>query len=148
MAGAWKRLAALQALRRELGLKWYGGAPRKMGRVLTMAEEAKRSLEVEARALEARLPADVMTAPIEGLPAAAALGRAALSGIYQLIRIVEQPLDLADLKQQRLIGDMALGASKLLARAAEGEFRARKSNAIEELLAQISLENRENAKKG
>src|SRR5262249_23186340 len=58
---------------------------------------------------------------IESLSLPEALG-AALSGINQLIRIIEQPLDPAVLKQQRLIGEMSLGAGRLYMSAAEGEF--------------------------
>lgn len=81
-----------------------------------------------------------MLQAIESLAPATALGRAALSGLRQLIRIIEQPLDLGDLKQQRLIGDMSLGASRLLARAAEGEFRGRRSDTIDRLLREIAAE--------
>jgi len=83
------------------------------------------------------LPPDIMTVPIESLSAPQALGRVSLSGLYQLARIVEQPLDMDNLKQQRLIGDMALGANKLLKSHAEGE---RNHDLIGRLLAALEAE--------
>ena len=71
---------------------------------------------------------------------AEALGRAALSGSYQLIRIIEQELDFNDLKQQRLIGDMSAVALRLFVRAADGEYKARQTDALGELLAEIRAE--------
>jgi hypothetical protein len=98
--------------------------------------EAKDRLEADLATLSRELmPVDGL--PIEQLPAPQALGRAALGGLQQLIRIIEQPLDLDDLKQQRLVGDMSVAACKLFMRAAEGEFQARKQGALEQLLAEI-----------
>jgi hypothetical protein len=108
-----------------------------------MAERAKRELVARAAELEAHLPADVMTQPVESLAPAEALGRAALSGIHQLIRIIEEPLAMGlepeALKQRRLIGDMSLGAGKLYMRAAEGEFQQRKAGALDQLLEEIRV---------
>lgn len=141
MEAAWKaRRTYIERLHR-MGLKVPGGRPPGRGKVTSMADRAKVVLLAQAGELEAGLPADIMERPVESLPPAAALGRAALSGLRQLIRIIEQPLNLEDLKQQRLLGDMSLGAVKMLARTAEGEFRARRSDAIEKLLAQIAAEN-------
>jgi hypothetical protein len=69
------------------------------------------------------------------------LGRAALSGLQQLIRIIEQPLDLREditaYKQQRLIGDMAVAAGKLYMRAAEGAFRQKRDTELVKLLERL-----------
>jgi hypothetical protein len=120
-----------------MGLRWPGGAPRKIEKVLSMAEEAKATIGAAIVELEAALPVDIMSGPIEGLPAAHALARVSLSGLYQLGRIVEQPLDMDNLKQQRLIGDMALGANKLFKSHAEGE---RNTDLIGRLLELLEAE--------
>lgn len=123
-----------------LGLKAPGGRPRKLGKVATMVERAKTALIEQSAELRAAMPSDVMLRAVETLTPAEALGRSALSGLYQLIRIVEQPIDLADLKQQRLIADIALGTTKLFARAAEGEFRARRDDAVMQLIEKLAAE--------
>jgi hypothetical protein len=105
-----------------------------------MAEQAKQALVVEAREVEASLPADVMTRTVEELAPAEALGRAALSGARQLIRIVEQELNPADLKQCRLIGDMSVAALKLRVRVAEGSLQERRTDAILQTLEMIAKE--------
>jgi len=102
-----------------------------------VAEEAKATLGELVTVLEAALPADVCDLPIDDLTAPQALGRASLVGARQLVRIVELPLDPENLKQMRLIGDMALGANKLLARHAQGE---RNHDMIGRLLAAIEAE--------
>lgn len=102
-----------------------------------MVDEAKVTIGQAIVELEEALPPDIMKVPIESLSGAQALGRVSLSGLYQLGRIVEQPLDLDNLKQQRLIGDMALGANKLLKSHAEGE---RNHDLIGRLLAALEAE--------
>jgi len=103
-----------------------------------MAEDAREHLSRQIVVLERALPADVMTRRIEDLAPADALGRGALSGLHQLIRIVEQPLDMSGspeaLKQQRLIGDMAVAGARLYMRAAEGAFKPKQSNTLITLL--------------
>lgn len=131
------RFEAKRALYRALGLPWFGGAPRKREKVLSMAEEAKAAVSTAIVELEELLPLDVRTLPIDQLTAPQALGRASLAGLHQLVRIVEQPLDFDDLKQVRLIGDMALGANKLLQRHAQGE---RNHDLIGKLLAALEAE--------
>lgn len=86
-----------------------------------MVDEAKATISSAIVELEDALPPDIMKVPIESLSAPQALGRVSLSGLYQLGRIVEQKIRTKDLKQQRLIGDMALGANKLLKSHADGE---------------------------
>jgi hypothetical protein len=139
MAGGHERWLAQ---RHAAGLKAAGGRPRKLHPVARMAEQAKRHLVERASELEAELPVDVVTAPIESLEPPEALGRATLSGIHQLIRIIEQPLDMSGgataLKQQRLIGDLALGAGKLFMRVAEDEFQRRKSDGLREFLKRLN----------
>jgi len=141
---AWARRAARQALYRAMGLPWHGGTPRKPAKVLTMAEEAKLNLDRAIVELEATLPPDVRDLPIDQLTAPQALGRASLVGLHQLVRIVEQPLDFENLKQLRLVGDMALGANKLLQRHAQGE---RNHDLIGKLLAAVAAEEAEKAGK-
>jgi hypothetical protein len=138
---AWAKAKARQALYKALGLSWPGGGPRKPERVMTMVEEAKVKVARAIVKLEAVLPVDVRRLPIEELTAPQALGRASLMGLHQLVRIVEQPLDPENLKQMRLIGDMALGANKLLQKHAEGE---RNHDLIGKLLAAIAAEKEEN----
>lgn len=131
-----KRMA-LQAAYRALGIPWHGGRPRKPERVASMADKAVTVL-VRQEAELATAIGDAMTRPIDDLTPPEALGRATLSGIRRLIEIVEQPVDLSDLKQQRLIGDMALGAAKLYMRAAEAEFRGRQQGELVELLEKLA----------
>jgi hypothetical protein len=102
-----------------------------------MVEEAKATIGQAIEELTAALPVDVRSLPIEELTGPQALGRASLLGLHQLCRIVEQPLDMDNLKQQRLIGDMALGANKLLKSHAEGE---RNHDLIGRLLAALEAE--------
>ena len=139
---AWRRWLDLL---HTMGLKHPGGRPRKLKTVLTMTEQAKAVLVVAAKDLTEALPSDVLQRPIEELSPAQALGRAALSGSHQLIRIIEQPLDMNDLKQQRLIGDMAGTALRLFVRAAEGEFQARRDDVLGQLLAAIKAEKEDHA---
>jgi hypothetical protein len=145
--GAWRNLGPAhaqakrkQALYKALGLSWPGWGHRKPERVRTMVEEAKVVLQQGIVELETALPVDVRRLPIEELTAPQALGRASLMGLYQLVRIVEMELDPENLKQMRLIGDMALGANKLLQRHAEGE---RSHDLIGKLLAAIEAEKAE-----
>jgi hypothetical protein len=107
-----------------------------------MAEQAKEAIGSAMAELKDALPLDIMKVPLESLAPAQALGRIALNGLYQLARIVEQPLDMDNLKQQRLIGDMALGANKLLQRHAQGE---RQHDMIGKLIAAIEAEEAEKA---
>ncbi len=115
-----------------------------------MAEEAKIVLHETGAELERLLPADILSRPIESLSPAEALGRAALSGTHQLVRIIEQPLDIREgdpkttpppktdeLKLQRLIGDMSNVALNALRRTATAE---RAGDALGELLAEIRAE--------
>lgn len=112
-----------------------------------MAEEAKVHLGAQVDELSAQLPATVMDRPHDLLMPAEALGRAAMSGLHRLIEIVETPLDKDDLKQMRLIGDMALGACKLFMRAAEGEFRQRNSDNLGKLLEMLRKESENQGEK-
>jgi hypothetical protein len=130
-----------------LGLKHPGGRSNsKLQKALTMAEEAKQLVVAGARDLAEALPSDVLTRPVESLSPAEALGRAALSGSYQLIRIIEQPLErdengnLMDLKQQRLVGDMSAVALRLFVRAAGDEMRSRSDDVLGRLLAAIQAD--------
>ncbi len=75
--------------------------------------------------------------PVEAMLPAELMGAAAVKGLRQLYAILDQPLDPDDLKQQRLIGDMALGVNKLLARHVEREGR---EDTIGRLLALIEAE--------
>ncbi len=123
-----------------MGLAWPGGKHRKPAKVMTMAEEAKVTITHAIAELEAQFPADVRNLPVEELSAPQALGRASLMGLHQLVRIVEMELDPDNLKQLRLIGDMALGANKLLQQHAEGE---RNKDLIGKLLAAMEAEKAE-----
>jgi len=139
-ASALRAVASKQALYKAVGLPWHGGAPRKVERVRTMVERAVVVAERAIAELEAAVPVDVRTLPVEDLTPPQALGLGSLLGLQQLVRIVRQPLDLDSLKQQRLIGDMALGMNKLLQRHAEGE---RSHDLIGKLLAAIEAEKTE-----
>ncbi len=136
-ASAHKRSAAMLALYRALGLSWPGGRPRKIEKVMSMVEQAKTAIGQAVMELEEALPPDIMKVPVDQLTAPQALGRASLVGLHQLVRIVEQKIIKKDLKQQRLIGDMALGANKLLQRHAQGE---RNHDLIGKLLAALEAE--------
>jgi hypothetical protein len=94
-----------------------------------------------ASELEAMLPADVMTADPAALSAPDALGRAELSAIRQLIKIVELPVDEGDIKQMRLIADVGLGITRLSARVSESRLQARKTDVLEGLLARLAEED-------
>lgn len=142
------------ALLHAQGRRHPGGKPRKLKTVLTMAEEAKAVLVEARRELEGALPRDILTRDIKTLTPAEALGRAALSGTHQLVRIIEQPLDLREnkedappksdeLKLQRLIGDMSNIALNALRRGASAE---RAGDALGELLAEIRAEKAARAK--
>ena len=119
-----------------MGLPWYGGRPRKLGKVLTMAERAVAVLGpvIEATAVE------VVDKPVEAMNPAELLGATSLQGLRRLHEIVSEPLDPDDLKQRRLVGDMAVAVNKLFMRAAEGEFRARRDDALGRLLALIAAD--------
>jgi hypothetical protein len=110
-----------------------------------MAEEAAETLETivaegEARTAELALTReDQMTAP-------QLLDLGGLESARQLLRIVSQPLDFDNLRQLRLIGDMALGTLKLNVRVAEDKFRAKKDGALAQLLAEIAEEARAHLK--
>lgn len=136
---------------RALGLSWYGGRPRKPAKVLTLAEEAKAVVKQEIETLQAIVPADAMVRDIATLGPGDALGRAALAGLHQLIRIIEQPLDMRDdvtaYKQQRLIGDMAVAAGKLYMRAAEGAFRQKRDSDLVKLLERLKDQQDQASKK-
>jgi hypothetical protein len=129
------------ALFKALGLSWYGGRPRKPGKVMTLAEKSAEHISGEIAVLQEIVPADAMVRDISTLGPGDALGRAALSGLQQLIRIIEQPLDLREditaYKQQRLIGDMAVAAGKLYMRAAEGAFRQKRDTELVKLLERL-----------
>jgi hypothetical protein len=103
-----------------------------------MAERAKEEISQEIVELEAALPSDVMTRPIGELTPAEALARVSLKGLRRLDEIMTVPVtDQMDVREKRLIGDMAVAACKMFMRAAEGEFQARKAGALDELLAEI-----------
>lgn len=102
-----------------------------------MVEEAKAKVSHAIVELEAAVPPDVRNLPIEELTAPQALGRASLSGLYQLIRIIEQPIDPENLKHMRIIGDMALGANRLLQKHGTD---ARKLNLIDKLIDAMEAE--------
>ena len=139
-----------QKLYKSLGIPWYGGRPRKAARIGGAIAMAKEILQQEIGKLEAKNPLlpEIMQKPVGELSAPEALARASLSGLQQLVRIIEQPLDLRaepddivmphELKMQRLIGDMAFGANRLFARVAEGELRGRQADALGKLLAEIA----------
>ncbi len=131
------RFEAKRALYRAIGLPWPGGRPRQIKQVMSMVEQAKETITTAIVELEEALPPDIMKVPVEMLTAPQALGRASLVGLHQLVRIVEQKIIKKDLKQQRLIGDMALGANKLLQRHAQGE---RNHDLIGKLLAALEAE--------
>ena len=134
---AWRRWVELL---HAMGLKHPGGRPRKLKTVLSMTDKAKAVLVDGAKDLAEALPTDILQRPIESLSPAQALGRAALSGSYQLIRIIEQELDMNDLKQQRLIGDMAGTALRLVMRAGERGDQGRTNDVLGELLKAIKAE--------
>lgn len=138
---AWRASAKKQALFRALGLPWYGGAPRRAAKVRTMVDEAKVALAGQIVELQAIVPAEVMTKAVDELSAPEALDRAALSGARQLVQIVEREIDWDELKQVRLIGDMAAVAMRLSVRVSEGQFRARRDDALARLLASLARDD-------
>ncbi len=146
MAGQRRWLARLHAM----GLKRPYHPRLKLEQVPTMAEEAKIILHQAQQELEEILPKDILLRPVESLSSAHALGRANLSGIHQLVRIIEQPLDIRvgdpklvpppkvdELKLQRLVGDMANVVFNNLRRAAKDQTDG---NGLAELLAEIRAE--------
>lgn len=147
MGPAWAASAAAKAARRAQGLPWYHGDGRKRPPGAALAHKTRGRLEGMAQELEAALPVDVMTADPATLSAPDALGRAELSAIRQLIRIVELPVDEDDLKQMRLIADVALGTTRLSARVSESRLQARKTDVLEGLLARLAEEDAKGAQK-
>ena len=139
------------AIRQAMGLRQPGGKPRRnRGKVEKMIAKAKRQLETALELQAPAPPAPETAAPFDrrsGVPALPAQGsaadllsHAAHQGLQRLYEIVSTPVDWDDLKQVRLIGDMALGVSRLALRAAEGEFRARRDDALTRLLEEIQRE--------
>jgi hypothetical protein len=103
------------------GLRPPGGPRRKIGTVRTMVERAVAV--IEGALVEV---ADAPPKPLEEMSAPELLRETARQGLLRLREIVSQPLDLQDLKQQRLVGDMAVATCRLFMRAAEGELQARR----------------------
>lgn len=104
-----------------------------------MAEEAQALL---APLIE-EASRDLVVKPVGEMNAAELLGATSLEGLRRLYELVSLPLEPPcddNLKRQRLVGDMALGVNKLFMRAAEGEFRARRDDALTRLLEQIAEE--------
>ena len=137
---------ARQRLWRSLGIPWPSRR-RSVEEVRNLAEEAKAVLEplvigFEAMEAEGKVPAKA----IAELTPAELLSQGTGRGLQQVIAIIGQPLTrdadgkLCDLKQQRLIGDLALGMTRLFVRAAESEFRARHDDVLDKLLAMIEAE--------
>lgn len=83
-----------------------------------MAEEAKGAL---APLLGSPSVAEILARPVDNMTPAELLARASVRGLQQLYAIIDAPLDPDDVKQRRLIGDMAFAANKLFQRAASGE---------------------------
>lgn len=159
------------ALRHALGLLHPGGKPRRTEVARSMAEQAQHDLfgaieklkpaieeqrNARAGVLEPGaggggpggdlvvLAGSPALAGIEGLVPAEALGQVALLGLQRLYELVSKPIDDdMDLKEKRLIGDMALGANKLLMRAADTAFRAKRDDALTKLLEQLASEKGE-----
>jgi hypothetical protein len=73
-----------------------------------------------------------------------AIGSAELSGLHRLEEIVSIPITEELVREQpktaRLVGDMAVAANRLLMRAAEGSFRARRDDALARLLDELRAE--------
>ena len=78
---------------------------------------AKRELAPIIEAAEAYGEWSDMTT----MPPAQVAAAASLKGLQQLYRIIDQPLDYQDMKQMRLVGDMALGVNRLFMKAAKEE---------------------------
>ena len=102
-----------------------------------MAEEAKAAIVVAQE--QVRALAEV--APAGGL--VGKLSEVASVGLDRLAEIVSMPLDQADVKQMRLIGDMALGACKLLQRASEASLQAQQQDRIGEILERLANAGKE-----
>ena len=102
-----------------------------------MAEEARQTL---APLIEAGQTLDGTHKDIESMTPPELLAAASIMGLRRLYEICSIPIDPdnLDLKTARLVGDMALGASRLFIRAAEGEFKARQNDALEEVLRRLA----------
>lgn len=94
-----------------------------------MAIEAKRQELVEATE---RLPAQSHGAK---------LARSASVGLDQLEAIICEPLDPDDVKQRRLVGDMALAVNKLFFQAAAQAYQARRDDDLARLIQLIAEES-------
>lgn len=92
--------------------------------------------------LGAALPVAVASGETAPETPAQLLNVVARRGLEQLFRIVDQELDMENLKQQRLVGDMSIAVGKLLMRAAESEFRVRRDDAVTQLLELLAAEER------
>lgn len=98
--------------------------------------------------LEAVVPQEVMLKPVDALAPGEVLGRLSLSAARNLLRIVEQPLimgnpaegEAGDLKQQRLVGDLSLGALRLGAQVQGSALRAQTDERIAQILETIYRE--------
>ncbi len=143
-----------QARMKALGLPWYGGRPRKLGKVQAMAERAKTQLEVALAEYGIAGPGEHAGSleviagpkPVTAMSAAEALGATSLKGLQRLYEIVCEPLNPEDLKQRRLVADVAIAANKLFMQAAEGQFRQRRDDAVVELLERLALERAKDGK--
>jgi hypothetical protein len=142
----WQAFAKWQknlAIRHAMGLKQRGGKPRGRKRSETLVAKAKQQLEIVLEAARPEGRPDMTTREIAQLPPtplpadashARILGMAALEGAKRLYEIVCMPLDWGDLKQVRLIGDMALGTSRLVVKAAQQEQH---DHTLQKLLEEI-----------
>lgn len=139
MRKLWARAAMKRAFLHTLGLKWYGGRPRKRHVVLAMAEEAKGLLEPLVEEARGRGAGELAMKPLEEMTLPEVAGLASLEGVRQLYRIISQPLDFDDPKQMRLVGDMSLGINRLFLRAAESE---RQGDVLGRLLALIEADKK------
>lgn len=129
---AHEALRRLQAYRKSIGLKWYGGRSFKRSKVERMADEARQVLVtlIEAAETPGGEWKDVGSlAPPELLSATLALG---LRRLYEVVG-----LPLTDWRRERLVAETSLGVAKIALRINEQEFQRQKTDKLGELLERI-----------
>jgi hypothetical protein len=137
-----KALATKRALYKQLGLLWPGGRRHHTVERQMMARKIVARTKKELATGLPNVIAD--TRPLAELAPTEALARIAWKGLERLDEIlsIEIPKDdklemRENMKIWRLVGDMALGANRLLAHVGEGGARVQRDQQLALLLEEI-----------
>lgn len=137
-----------QALYRAFGLIWPGGRPRKAAVAVSLVEKARIVVTDAKRDLVKAIPEIVNLASDDRafaeLSPTEALARVAWKGLERLDQLMSIDIPVGDVielrenaKVWRLVGDMALGANRLLASVGEGGARVQRDQQLALLLEEI-----------